>query len=99
MDNLTAERVEVDMIKFSGPAFEGRQSAHGPRIGPARVGQRRYVHGRRRGRDAAEVLYKKTILGRARQLSSRDQGDAGHARMRAIAVLQEPPCRVSRSWC
>jgi len=62
MDNLTSERVEVDMIKFSGLLFQRSTIVSWPRTGPARPGQSAMFTADGEVVDAAEVLYKRTIL-------------------------------------
>lgn len=63
MDNLTRERVEVDMMKFSGPAFEGVDN----RLISLKLVQQGLTSAAMFTADgevvqAAELLYKKSIL-------------------------------------
>ena len=63
MDNLTAERVEVDMVKFSGPAFE-KVDNRLMSLELVRLGLSNAAMFTADGEvvQAAEVLYKKPIL-------------------------------------
>jgi hypothetical protein len=63
IDNLTTERVEVDMIKFSGPAFE-RVDNRVMSLGLVRHGLTNAAMFRADGEvvQASEVLYKKAIM-------------------------------------
>ncbi len=86
-DNLTCERVEVDMIKFSGPAFthiDNRLMSlelvqHGLTSAAMFTAQGEVVQ-------AAEVLYKKSHPRRAGQLPPGDERHHRHAGSRAGAV-------------
>ena len=87
MDDLTSERVEVDMIEFSGPAFARcRQPADEPQARAARPDQRRDVHRRRRSRPAGRSALQESDPRRTRQFPPGHQRHARHAALRAGPV-------------
>ena len=99
VDNVGADRIEVDMIQFSGPAFaqvDNRLMAL--QLVQERADQCGPFHRRRHGDPAGRRLLQKVHPGRARQLPSRDQGDAGHAEVRPGAFsCRNPTCRAKKS--
>ncbi len=67
-ENLAEDRIQVDMIKFSGPGLRGRgQSPDEFAIGQPGADERDHVHGRRRERAAGGSFLQKSHPGRARQ--------------------------------
>ena len=87
MDDLSRERVEVDMIKLSGPAFPGvdnrLMSLQLVRAGADRRG---HVHGGRRGRAAVGGALQEADPGRAGHLPAGHEAHARPARPGAGAV-------------
>ena len=72
LDNLTSERVEVDMVDFKDPAFDGGgQPADEPRARAGGPDRRRDVHRRRARRAALRRALQEVHPDRARQLPAR----------------------------
>ena len=88
LDDLSTERIEVDMVKLSGPAFEDVDS----RIISLKLVQLGLSQAAMFATDgsvlhAAEVLYKKPILVERGALSPGDVRQFGYFRERTSAVL------------
>ena len=94
IDDLTAERIEVDMIKFSGPEFRAvdhrLMSLKLVQLEPQRRGD---VLGQRRGLAAVRGALQEADPGRARIVSP------GHARQRRHAPLAHASSSSSTSAC
>ena len=80
LDGLSSERVEVDMIKFSGPGFTGVDNRLlALQLVAAMAHRGRDVHRRRRNRHPRRTALEKTRAARTRQFSSAHESDARHA--------------------
>jgi len=87
VDNVGTARIEVDMLKFSGPAFhqvDNRLTLAFPR--QARPHQCRDVRSRRRGTPTFRGTLQKSDHGRTRQLPSGDACQCRHDQLRLRTV-------------
>lgn len=92
VNDLSRQRVEIDMISFSGPAFTGIDNRlMGLAARSARAHRRRHVHGDRRGRSALRRAASQADPDRARKLPARHQAHARSARAGAPAVCRGAP--------
>jgi hypothetical protein len=82
VDNLTTKRIEVDMIKFSGPAF-GKIDNRLMTLKLVQSGLTDAAMFTANGENVqpSDELYKKAYCGRAGQFPARNQSDSGHARL------------------
>ena len=84
LDGLTTQRIEIDMIEFSGIEFRaGRQPPDEHEAGAARPVGRGDVRSRRRGAAAVGGAAQEERAGRARQLPAGLPRQHGHAALRA----------------
>ena len=92
IDSLTTDRVEVDMIKFSGPDFQ-KVDNRVMSLELVNQGLANAAMFTAEGEvvQAAEILYKKPILVEQGQFSARHKSDSGHARVRPGAVHPGTP--------
>ena len=74
LDSLSWQRIEVDMIKFSGPAFAGVDNRlMALQLVAAMAHRSRHVHRRRRDRHPQRTALQKTRAARTRQFPSAHQ--------------------------
>ncbi len=94
LDSLSSERIEVDLIEFSGPAFAGVDNRlMSLRAGPLRPDRRGHVHGRGEGRPAGRGVLQAADPGPPRPVPAGDQPHGRHAPLRPEPV----PARAGQS--
>ena len=99
-DRLTSERVEVDMIKFSGPAFQSVDN----RLMSLQLVQHGLTNAAMFTADgevvqAAEVLYKKAILVERGSFRPVTMSRSTCSTAPRPSSCRNQPCRARTSWC